>query len=1655
MKKTFKPSTKIISFLLSVIMLVSCLGVGITSMAENQTFLGGNGVTVTDKNGWYNMQFIYGYTNAEANYKIDLTKGFYFQFVKAAWYTGFSFKETPDAEATPFQKIGDATNLSKKYTICGHANNEYIATNSLQPDNGIGQVDTQFFRHDLLKVQFKPVVFNGDIPTVVTDGSHTHFAVYINDVVDRICYERAVFEELNGYNSSSDTYSGCYITIFHDSNDPLEINLKSVVENEEIDYDNLMKTFSGSGVKVEDNDGLLDIDFTQFGTSATSNYKIDLTKGFYFQFVDAAWFTGIGFRETQTSGFTPFKSIANASTGTNEVTASLYTICGSTVDEYIATNTLTDQMGQLFTQFKRNDMLKIQFKPVKFNGSTPVEVVDGTHTHYSIYINGIAERICFTKADFEKLNGYKAETGTFSGCFIYISNGAAQKLRVNFKAATEEVKTFKGNSVSVIDQDNGWHNMDFIEYGPNATSNYKIDLTKGFYFQFVNAAWFTGISFRETEGGTPTPFNKIGDSAFTASKFTICGSPNDEYIATDSLESQMLGQLFTSFKRDDILKVQFRPVIINGSTPVEVFDGSHTHYAIYINGVADRICYERAVFERLNGYDSATGSFSGCYINISHGDSTNKLKLNFASAAILDSVVPTDKPFYGEQWTTTANKIPYDLTVTANKSVKSTFTVDLNRGLTFNLSAWPQSGCEWVTLAFAGDFGDMNTTADGRDTKTYCVDIRNNNGTIEAKAGGENYTNTGLSIADNHTVSFKAESGYYRLYIDDVAINGENATISTEKFEILNNYNETLDVHSGTFVRFASNSVFTFNGIREYGPEEEFINTSEFSSDNSSGGYVMTFGNQGTATATWQADLSRGILFKVDDLTDNNDEYVEFKLLSDYDDASSELEKSIRIRQKNGKLYGSIWNGTTESAQTDFGTVMNSTHTLKATLVNVLGEKAYRITIDGKSFSQSFDLTENEFKKINNYNKPIVRFDGTYIKFSSSQSAKVSIFAHADSPFIGEFVECGEKNNKHNLTFEDNNYAISTYLIDLKKGISFTLGSLNDVFSIRFADNLWNMSRYDNKASVNVQPIIKLRNVDGKISVSVSNDPKKDNYILSNSKIEGEHFIKAKKTTVKGVEGEVYSLYLDDVKISADYYLTVEQFDLINNYDANSNSFGGTTFRMASTKATTVNEIATTVAFEGINSNYTEVQDNHYDLSVGGWSYTVSKWKADLAAGISFTVENPNTAGWIMFRFASNFENMNTGIPGDKVNTYQPCMLIKQEGDQLYIAIMGENAMHISPTFLKGIKLEGTHVLSAKYVPNSRTGIMEYRFFLDGMSICTANVMNVAVFKKINGYNKATDSYDGVNIMFASSHGAQFCNIHALQVGETVEKNDWDANTDAQVEKVDENVYNLNMKALSSLRAQKTVDMEKGLTMTIENPAQNLQFGIALSMLPEGALLDVPPILTDEYSMYFMFTKNKDNTYSVMSTTGLTATYTGDLSGTHTYSLVKLESENSEEEEKYTLAIDGKAIFTDGIDKMTYLMITNASRGSFPTIFAMSDLIVKNLTGDFKENVVTDSGNLWDDDWEDIVEDEEIEDDDFDYSVDSDDFVEDTVLDDTEEDDGPRVERVLVDRVKIEQDPIITYVMNWWIVIAIIAAVGLVIGGIFTFVPFKKKEKKN
>ncbi len=330
---------------------------------------------------------------------------------------------------------------------------------------------------------------------------------------------------------------------------------------------------------------------------------------------------------------------------------------------------------------------------------------------------------------------------------------------------------------TVVNRDNGWHDVTFKAGYVYLTSNYKIDLTKGVQLKYSTFAK-THISFLSATDATPYATTLIFYKSGNNLKATSNPWKLDSNVATSV---------------DTLLNIKF--VLVSDS------------YKLYINDVAFNYTIPEADFNTLNNYNSESGSFDGCYLRF-YPESTPK----FSIAPIREQTIPTDKPFAGDGYNY-GTKYPYNVSIGGWQKTVTTWRTDLTKGLTFNLSAH-QTG--WVTIAISGDYFNMAAGANGSNDYTWFLYLKvYDTDKINAVIGSDE-KRTGLSINETHTLSFKqiSEGGVdkYKAYIDDVPLSGGNSVITKDIFERVNNANSTIgDI--GAYIRLGSEAQIQFRDI--------------------------------------------------------------------------------------------------------------------------------------------------------------------------------------------------------------------------------------------------------------------------------------------------------------------------------------------------------------------------------------------------------------------------------------------------------------------------------------------------------------------------------------------------------------------------------------------------------------------------------------------------------------------------------------------------------------------------------------------------------------------------------------------------------------------------------------------------------------------------
>lgn len=481
--------------------------------------------------------------------------------------------------------------------------------------------------------------------------------------------------------------------------------------------------------------------------------------------------------------------------------------------------------------------------------------------------------------------------------------------------------------------------------------------------------------------------------------------------------------------------------------------------------------------------------------------------------------------------------------------------------------------------------------------------------------------------------------------------------------------------------------------------------------------------------------------------------------------------------------------------------------------------------------------------------------------------------------------------------------------------------------------------------------------------------------------------------------------------------------------------------------------VPTDTAFTG--SGFTEEIDEsgYYKLTVGSAAYACSTWTTDLTKGLIFRI-NDFGKTWVSLRLSGDYWKMPEGALGGAVED-QYTLLIKNRSGSIYVSLWN-GSTEIGGTNISGVSSTSTHILSVRKVTTSSVGTY-YKLTLDGKDIVPMLSIMESSFNVMNNYDPETKTYGGAYFRFGtSSDTVVISSIRTFESGEEKEINGWITNTKADVSGSDNEGYSLDMDGYSSLKLGKMANLASGIIFKIDNIEEQGQFGLAFSMLKGSASLDIPPALSNDVDVYYSFNDNGDGTVTVLSSAGYSSTVTMDIAKKHTYSIVEVVTTSGDTE--YTLAIDGQAVFSQGMTYETFVQLNNGSLGTYPTVFTKSALKISGFNGEFTTPAVsTDDDSLWDDDWSDDSDDDAWSDDwsddwNDDWSGDSDDENEWTEVEEAVTE--TKLYKKVLKRVKIEQDPIIVEYSLWWLWL-IIAAVAVGAATITVIIVRKKRKLKK
>ena len=373
---------------------------------------------------------------------------------------------------------------------------------------------------------------------------------------------------------------------------------------------------------------------------------------------------------------------------------------------------------------------------------------------------------------------------------------------VSFMAAPKTFTGFAPDAGTVVDNADGSHLITFNHGYSGVTSSYKIDLTKGFKWNFVNAQFGVHFSFKKSAEVEAASFNFTHLLATGESAKELLFYPAGGYVGIASRNGFMGYNSNAGSSDTAVLEMKFKKETLEGAD----------YYRLYINDEANFICFPEATFNDLNNYNSTTGKFNGAHLGIS----IENTPLSIAVAP-LEEVVPTDVPFVatmdgGIWYEENGDKAPYAISVGGWKAALSTFKTDLTDGLTFNISDLMRNPTQYAAIGISGDFFATPIYPIVEDYLWSLQMWLYDGDKIMVNVPFGNQMQTGLSAKDTHTLSFKLEDGVYQAYLDDVKLTCGGMTLPKYTFEEYNNSNAG-EGKVGAYIQLGTDVGVTFRNI--------------------------------------------------------------------------------------------------------------------------------------------------------------------------------------------------------------------------------------------------------------------------------------------------------------------------------------------------------------------------------------------------------------------------------------------------------------------------------------------------------------------------------------------------------------------------------------------------------------------------------------------------------------------------------------------------------------------------------------------------------------------------------------------------------------------------------------------------------------------------
>ncbi|MBR4072426.1 MAG: dockerin type I repeat-containing protein, partial [Clostridia bacterium] len=427
-------------------------------------------------------------------------------------------------------------------------------------------------------------------------------------------------------------------------------------------------------------------------------------------------------------------------------------------------------------------------------------IVEGVVIDYRIYINGAplsGPGLTISVEDFNKYNNYNEETGKFDGCYLGFVSSYTSLLQLSFPTDDRYTGSIDGN-FSYTENYKGYDNVTLGQLG-RANSTYQVNLLNGVGF------WLDGLTANETVDFVRMGFGsdlwKVRETNWLPEAVinpSLSFMNVDGKLAVSVYDGETIGEYVTlDAAINDRHTVKVSPVTVE----------EETVYKFYVDGFEiSGFSMTEAEFAAINNANA--GAYMGLYAN--------------ESAALYqvgeEGRIPTDKAFVDvlgyNGYTETENG--YNVNLASWGYVKSTWTVDLRKGVSFKIDA----NAVWTALKLSGTYlnFDMNVNNEGAPFVMFAnyggkllVSVQK----IPGSVGESNKMLTELDATAEHILWAKPVTvdgvTVYEFYVDDVKIDGNLDelfgvfAVSEENFKLMNGYNEVTGEYDGAYLGVHSN----------------------------------------------------------------------------------------------------------------------------------------------------------------------------------------------------------------------------------------------------------------------------------------------------------------------------------------------------------------------------------------------------------------------------------------------------------------------------------------------------------------------------------------------------------------------------------------------------------------------------------------------------------------------------------------------------------------------------------------------------------------------------------------------------------------------------------------------------------------------------------